>query len=209
MQNIYLSDISEFVGEREFFLTVLTEKERERITGYKDANAKLRSLVGSVMISAFTGKGDILYGEYGKPYITGAPFFNLSHSGDSVVLFVCDDAEVGIDIETIRPISEKIAEKIFTEKERIYAKEIFSAEIAYIALWTIKESAAKCVGRGIISPKKQAIDLINENSFRFGGKKIYYKCFFVGDKVVTACSTAHITADIKKTLASAIKSRLT
>jgi phosphopantetheinyl transferase len=46
-----------------------------------------------------------------RPYAasTARPYFNLSHSGHIVALALCWDAELGIDIELMRPIKEDVA----------------------------------------------------------------------------------------------------
>lgn len=48
---------------------------------------------------------DFVYGEQGKPALARQPslWFNLSHSGDDLVLMLSDEGEVGCDLERIRP----------------------------------------------------------------------------------------------------------
>ena len=80
-------------------------------------------------------------GENGKPYFEGAPFFfNLSHSGEYVVCAL-SDAEVGVDIEKARPISDGVM-------RRCVGKCAESDE-DNTRLWTRYEAIGKYFGCGI------------------------------------------------------------
>lgn len=58
------------------------------------------------------------YSEKGKPYVKGLPvYFNISHSGDYAVCAV-SDCEIGIDIEKIKPVNMRAAEKFATDDEK-------------------------------------------------------------------------------------------
>lgn len=48
----------------------------------------------------------------GKPYLDGAPFFNLSHTSHAVAVAV-SDSEVGVDIEELKPHHQGIAARIY------------------------------------------------------------------------------------------------
>lgn len=63
-------------------------------------------LAGRVMLhQVISPLPDMVYGAQGKPAFTaGTPlWFNLSHSGDNIALFLSDEGDVGCDIEVIRP----------------------------------------------------------------------------------------------------------
>ena len=126
-------------------------------------DAKLRSLgVGILLKRALAEKGineaDAVFclDEYKKPYIEDHPeiFFNLSHSGDYSVCAVAD-TPVGCDIEKIRKVNLKLADKFFADDENGYIKGMFSqAERtkAFFEIWTLKESFVKAVGKGLKIP---------------------------------------------------------
>lgn len=84
-----------------------------------------------------------------KPYLSGGRvFFNISHSGKTVVLSLSDE-ETGCDVQAISPFNEKVARRYFTESE---TDKIFSAknkDEEFIKLWTLKESILKCSGDGL------------------------------------------------------------
>ena len=88
-------------------------------------------------------------GERGKTYIKGnaKTVFNISHSGEYVVLaFISDtDAEVGIDIQKKKPLQERTVKKILCEKEACRHPDLLS-------LWAVKEAFIKWDGRGLSIP---------------------------------------------------------
>ena len=82
----------------------------------------------------------------GKPYAVNCKAkFNISHSGDYVVCAV-SDKEIGIDIEKIRPISPKAADRFACPNELDY---ISSNESGLFEIWTLKEAYFKCIGTGL------------------------------------------------------------
>jgi len=123
---------------------------REKIDNKKQTEDKIKTLAGAYLLQyGLKRQGfdpervKIETVEKGKPYIAGT-FFNISHSGD---LAVCafGDSEIGVDIEKIRPASERVKNKISLPSER--AK--ISAAKQIIRLWTRKEAFGKCLGSGI------------------------------------------------------------
>jgi 4'-phosphopantetheinyl transferase len=80
-------------------------------------------------------------------------YFNLSHSGDFVVLAISHHSDIGIDIEQIRllPDYEEIMSKDFTPSSlprlRRIPKE--SQALAFWKAWVRKESVVKAEGSGI------------------------------------------------------------
>ena len=81
----------------------------------------------------------------GKPYLPEYPDFqfNISHSGDMVAgIFSNNGRLAGIDIQEIRPVNFKVAEKFFHSKEREYVGE--STE-RFHEIWALKESYLKAI----------------------------------------------------------------
>ncbi len=77
----------------------------------------------------------------GKPYFEqGYPNFNISHSGQYVCCAL-SDIPVGIDVETVRPISSFVMKRFLKSEETMPEKQI--------RLWTRYESLGKCLGCGI------------------------------------------------------------
>jgi 4'-phosphopantetheinyl transferase len=89
----------------------------------------------------------IEYEKSGKPYFGDIPclFFSISHSFPFYAV-AFSDTPVGIDIEKIRKINPKIAERMFSEKEKEYC---VNDDLRFLETWTKKEAYSKCSGKGI------------------------------------------------------------
>src|SRR5581483_5501651 len=93
-------------------------------------------------------------GPHGKPRLddTAAGVrFNLSHSAGLALIAIAHDAEVGVDVEEVRPRSDLrgVGRRVFTEAER-EAVEL-GGEAAFYRHWVAKEAFVKATGRGIES----------------------------------------------------------
>ena len=83
----------------------------------------------------------------GKPYVKDCSYhFNLSHSGDYLLLAV-GDTPVGADIEKITKIRPKTVEKYFSQSEQERVKKNGSKD--FFEIWTKKESYVKYTGEGM------------------------------------------------------------
>lgn len=116
-------------------------------------------------------------GENGRPKPSCHPeiFFNISHSG-SIACVSVGDRPCGVDVEKIRKVNLKIAEKYFSEEEKNYAK----SHESFLKIWTLKEATAKAAGKGIfgslkklyVNPENEKIKFC-ENTYFFTQHKIY------------------------------------
>lgn len=87
---------------------------------------------------------------YGKPYFPNCDgiYFNISHAGYMVVCAVAQ-TELGVDIEAVRPIKNRMPERVLTELERDWLARREDKEDSFIRLWTLKESYVKATGEGL------------------------------------------------------------
>ena len=73
----------------------------------------------------------------GKPFVKGLPvYFSIIHSGDYAVCAV-SDCEIGIDIEKIRTIDLRVADRFATVKEKEY---IHNCKDGFFRICTLKEA---------------------------------------------------------------------
>ncbi|MEZ5661117.1 MAG: 4'-phosphopantetheinyl transferase superfamily protein [Burkholderiaceae bacterium] len=102
---------------------------------------------------------------FGKPALAsaGAPSFNLSHSGDWVLIAIADTGEIGIDVERVADSPPDLED---------YRRAFSSAELERLAntpparratclarLWTRKEAYLKAVGAGMSrAPERIRVD---------------------------------------------------
>lgn len=89
----------------------------------------------------------------GRPFVEGADFdFNLSHSGDWILLAVIGAGNrVGVDLEKrgMDRSCREIAARYFSEVESRAVNEASDATDIFFRLWTAKEAALKALGCGI------------------------------------------------------------
>ena len=79
--------------------------------------------------------GDIVItrADSGKPLTEGA-FFSISHSGD-MVLCAVSERPVGVDVERLRPVPARLADRFGTQEPE-----------EFFRLWTRMEARVKCFG---------------------------------------------------------------
>lgn len=94
----------------------------------------------------------------GKPALADpqGPHFNLSHSGDLVLIGVSATEEIGVDVEQHRPTRDwpAIARQVFSpgEQAALFALPAAEAPAAFFALWAAKEAFIKAIGLGFSHP---------------------------------------------------------
>jgi len=147
----------EFQGK---LLQYLPEAGKLRVKDRLNKTSKLQTIAGELLarysVGQYLGKPDqeinLVFGEKGKPHIGNLRdvHFNISHSGHYIVCAVAPE-EIGIDVERIRKVNLRIAERFFSPSE---INDLMALEEEYrmhyfITLWTIKESYLKAIGRGL------------------------------------------------------------
>ena len=132
----------------------------EKVNKIKKEEDRLRSLAAGILLSYGLRKNGIdldacrlVAGVHGKPQGAGCEglHFNLSHTGNYAVA-VFSDAPVGIDIEHRRTLKQSLLDKCCIEDEQAWIKGQPDKEMAFVRLWTAKESYVKWSGEGITFP---------------------------------------------------------
>lgn len=125
--------------------------------------------------------GEITKAPGKKPCAEGfAGDFNISHTSGCGVLAI-SDSPVGVDVERIRPVNLKIAEK-FCADEREFIEKSEDCRRAFFEIWTAKEAYLKKEGTGITVPL---------NSFSVLGLSDI-RHFYFDDFVVSVCGSGEI-----------------
>jgi 4'-phosphopantetheinyl transferase len=129
------------------------ERDRQR---FIVAHGVLRDLLGRYLQTQ-PGRISYVYNAFGKPDLSpefGSELrFNLSHSDDLALIAIGARADLGIDVEHIRPQPDyaDIARHLFPAAEADQLNRLprhLHAE-AFLSCWTKKEAYLKACGRGL------------------------------------------------------------
>lgn len=180
-----LLDIREIKPKAEKILRGLPEKLREKALRYRKEDDQLRSIGSSFLLLKASNGRKIHYTAEGKPFIENN-HFNISHSGDYVVLAEAD-SPVGVDIERVTDIGidDGLKNIALTERERFWVKDSL---LRFYVVWTRKESLIKCEGSGFISEPDQ-IETLNDKNFdepvNYRGKIYCIESFMIEGHVIS------------------------
>ena len=131
----------------------------------------------------------------GKPYVAGAPEFNLSHtSGRMIAAF--SSGPVGIDVESAgRSVQAgELARKFFFEAEIEKVMRLEGAErnLTFLRYWVCKEAMVKLSGDGIYHGLRDArVDLADDGRSRGGyqGREVALREFRPAPDLVAALAS--------------------
>ena len=165
---VYVADIQSLSDKSVFekaYISV-SEYRRQKVDKMKHQEDKMRSLGAGLLLQKALcdfgideKKAVFETNQNGKPHIlhgdrdSGLPplHFNLSHSGD-YAMCVIGNNPAGCDVERVRKIDLKIADRFFapSEIELIKTQPTSEAQInTFFRLWTLKESYIKAEGQGL------------------------------------------------------------
>lgn len=152
--------------ELDRFERCLSQPERERASRFRFARDRDRYVFGRgslrrILASYLCTSPDEVafrYGAAGKPELArpgseNVVRFNLSHSGDVVLVAVAQDREVGVDVEAVRgaAATDGVAARFFhpAEVASLAALENTERSLAFYRFWTRKEAYLKARGDGL------------------------------------------------------------
>ncbi len=166
MENLYVdvwqADLSIAVKSLNSIVHYLDQSEADKALTFKfalmrDRYLAVRALSRQILARYLPENPSELqfaYGENGKPALVGQKLhFNLSHSGDQLLVAVANFPNIGVDIEELKPRTnlQGLAKRCFSDQE-FQAWQALSTEKSrdvFFSLWTKKEAFVKAVGRGI------------------------------------------------------------
>ena len=171
----------------------LSNQRREKVDKLKFVNDKKLSILSEILLKKalielnVDSNIELTYNKYQKPYLKNNDiYFNISHSGEYVICAISKD-EVGCDIEYIKNIDMKIANKFFNENEYNTILNSNNQLDTFYRIWTLKESFMKNLGLGfnielnsfeiVLSNNPTVKQNINNNKYYFKEIEINnYKC---------------------------------
>lgn len=160
--SIYIGNIQKInqengTGEKANRIPIIRRQKMERQKNEADWK---RSLMASYLLLAACDTYGVDISNYmedskGRPYLgqkdgSSTFFFSLSHSGNYAVCGCSSECRVGIDIQRMRLISERMAKKLLclSEYEGL-PKEESARQSELLRYFTVKESYCKLLGLGL------------------------------------------------------------
>jgi 4'-phosphopantetheinyl transferase len=134
-------------NETAAMLRLLPQERRERLLRLKAEDKRREPLCAYLMLCMalrcqyqWKRLPDIALTEKGKPYFPEYPdvHFNISHTGGAVLVGI-SDKPIGVDIEKVRPVSERSMRRLAAAST---AEEFFQS-------WVRREARAKRSGDGV------------------------------------------------------------
>lgn len=152
MVRLYATDIRTLEAEFDLLTTRIDAARRARALQNGNTVMGRRALAAGLLMTLVAARETLEQTlavlPNGKPFLPDGPEFNLSHSGDYVVLAMADGA-VGVDIECKRvrdPL--RLSERFFHPDETLFLKNSVAPADDFLTIWTLKESYLKAEGCG-------------------------------------------------------------
>ena len=159
---------NEPVAEEEYLRT-LSSDEIARAGRLRVGRVRMQFLVGRTLVryllsremGIHAGAIRLITGEYGKPEVAPidgrAVAFNVAHSRSTVLVALCRDGAVGVDVEYMDRQTDvaEVAKHAMTPAERAKLLSIDDTEAqrrSFFRSWTRKEAIVKADGRGLSLP---------------------------------------------------------
>jgi 4'-phosphopantetheinyl transferase len=157
----YLSDLRPALPGLE---ALLDSREQERATRFRFPEDRARFIAGRGLLRhglrryapRVPASIEMTYSSLGRPFVPtahDAPRFSISHTRDLVALAFADEAQVGVDLEYMKPSvdMQELAERILSEEDFETFQGVPPGDrlAAFYRLWTRKEAYLKARGEGI------------------------------------------------------------
>ncbi len=146
---VYILHISLVKENISFIYPFVDTKRKEKAERYVHEKDQLLSFGAGYLLKKYLPNEEIKITNSGKPYLENGPYFNISHSGDYVLLAVHPKRDVGADIEIINEKKIDGIRYILNEEE----KKITDLNTLFL-IWSNKESLVKCLSTGIKDMKE-------------------------------------------------------
>lgn len=135
----------------------------------------------------------------GKPFLKDNPFyFSVSHSGDSFLIAISMNSELGVDMEVVTDMDVKeVAEYAFSQSEQRFCENGQDVERFY-EVWTSKEAYLKAIGVGLVDNLSEIDVADTELLFQRNGLKSIAFCAPGGEiaALIVSDSVTNIVAHI-------------
>ncbi len=172
---IWYAWVGDHVADIERFgRDLLSDEEQAHLTGYRVREAAERYVVTRSLVRAVLSERlaisprniQVSRTGTGKPVITQGIHFNVSHSGDLILMATSDERAVGVDIERKREVQrvDALLRRWLSEGEQADYATLHhggaSASEAFLRLWSLKEARLKALGVGISGASSARLDIV-------------------------------------------------
>ncbi len=211
MVDVYAVPLTERLNDDLFLrlLICVDEKKQERIRRFRHWQDAHRTLYADLLVRHIIMRtlgvenSDIRFSvnAYNKPLFDHPSgfHFNVAHSGKWIVCAI-DDRPVGVDVEQINDVNLDISKRFFSEDEHsaIMKSEGPDRRFLFYALWTLKESYLKAMGKGLYQPLDSfTIRFLDRDNIGFFSNSeiipdVYFKQYSIGnDYSLAVCALSH------------------
>ena len=194
-QIIGLSDISEEAYN--MALSLMPDERRQAVERLRFEDDRKRTTAGELLARRILSQccpvrpEDVIFSRTarGKPFAVGlSAHFNVSHSGEYVLCGI-SDRPIGVDIQIMRPVDDRLISRVCTPRELSYVNECGITDEEklrrFFLVWGGKEAYFKCLGTGITAFEEADV---TDRSLRRGLTQ-----FFRGDYAVSIFSDCAVT----------------
>lgn len=122
----------------------------------------------------YTSLPEMKYTTSGKPYFENHIHFSFTYNQQIVIVAVSETQRIGIDLETIRPISWQSYETYFAAEDWLKIKGSKIPTLDLIEAWVTKEAANKLEGIKSLPQERSKIK-IRQKRLHLNGKKYYHE----------------------------------
>ncbi len=147
---------------------VLSDQELARAEAFRNRSHRRRFIIGrgalrcllADLMDTHPAALGILEGKpFGKPAVVGGPAFNLSHSEAHLLIGIAPEGRLGIDVEVARQVADvmNLARDCCSAQETLGLLKLDPPDrsLAFLRIWTLKESLLKAIGTGLSVPPNQ------------------------------------------------------
>ena len=127
----------------------LSPTRRAHIDALTHEHRRRQSLAGEILAKRLLEKtssdGVIHRDGNGKPFVDiDGIYLSIAHC-DELVVCAVHNVPIGIDIERIRPVNDKLINRVCTEEEAAYVREK-DTDKRFCEIWVSKEAYVKMLG---------------------------------------------------------------
>ena len=174
--DLWAARVGEHVGDVETYgRLLLSPDEQRRLAAYRSRESAERYVVTRALVRVVLGARlgvdpcDVVisHTDRGKPVLAESLQFNVSHSGDLILLAVSADRAVGVDVERRRDVErvQALVARWLTPDERDQVARIAESGLAvseaFLRVWSLKEARLKALGVGIAGAAGARLDQVD------------------------------------------------